>query len=114
MAFHELSLSTLEYHVLLALASGPAHGYAIRDAVEGESAGTLTPRPGTLYRVISRLLAEGLAYETEPEEDPGPHPGRSRRYYALSLDGRAALAKEARRLRGAAALAEERLRLSPP
>ena len=26
-------LSTLEYHVLLALASGPLHGYAIKDAV---------------------------------------------------------------------------------
>lgn len=102
-------LSNLEYHVLLAMADGPRYGYAIRDAVESESDGTLTPRAGTLYRVLARLMTWGLVSETEPEEEAPPHPGRARRYYGLTAEGRAALAAEARRLRGAAALAEERL-----
>ena len=49
-------MSTLEYHVLLALASGPLHGYAIKDAVTDESSGTLAPRAGSMYRVIARMM----------------------------------------------------------
>jgi DNA-binding PadR family transcriptional regulator len=43
-----------------------------------------------------------------------PHPGLSRRYYALTAAGRRTLAAEARRLKGAAALAEKRLRTARP
>ena len=39
-------MSLLEYHVLLALASAPLHGYAIKVVVAAESAGTQTPRAG--------------------------------------------------------------------
>jgi DNA-binding PadR family transcriptional regulator len=102
------ALSTLEYHVLLALAGAPLHGYAIKDAVASESDGALTPRAGTLYRVIARLMTVGLVVETEAE-DESPHPGLARRYYALTRAGRAALAAEARRLKQAAAMAEKRL-----
>lgn len=108
------ALSTLDYHVLLAVADGPMHGYAIRDAVEDESEGTLTPRAGTLYRVIARLIVSGWVVETETPADAAPHPGRSRRYYALTSEGRGALAAEARRLRGASALAEDRLSTGRP
>jgi DNA-binding PadR family transcriptional regulator len=110
----DVTLSTLEYHVLLALAGGPMHGYAIRDAVEQESEGALRPRAGTLYRVIARLISDGFALETDGAADAGPHPGRARRYYTLSVEGRATLAQEARRLHGAAALAEKRLGVSRP
>jgi len=102
-------LSNLEYHVLLALAQEPVYGYAIADAVESESAGTLTPRAGTLYRVLARLMARDLVTETEPAEETEPHPGLARKYYGLTALGRQALATEARRLQSAAALAEERL-----
>lgn len=101
--------STLEYHVMLALAAGPTHGYAVRDAVEEESGGTLRPRPGSLYRVIARLMGKGLVAETGGEDPDERHPGRTRRYYALSGAGRAALAQEARRLREVAGLADQRL-----
>lgn len=101
--------STLEYHVLLALARGPVHGYAVRDAVEEESEGTVRPRPGTLYRVIARLLGSGLVVEAEGADPDERHPGRTRRYYTLSAAGRGALAREARRLKGVAMLADERL-----
>jgi DNA-binding PadR family transcriptional regulator len=102
--------STLEYHVLLAMAGGPAYGYAIKEAVETESEGTLTPRAGSLYRVIARLVTRGLVAETAPAGGVEPHPGRERRYYALTAQGAAALADETARLKGAAALAEKRLR----
>lgn len=100
-------LSTLEYHVLLALASGPHYGYAIKDAVAAESDGAVTPRAGTLYRVIARLMVRGLVEETEAAAES--HPGLARRYYGLTAAGVRALAAEARRLKGAAALAEQRL-----
>ena len=101
-------MSTFEYHVLLALASGPLHGYAIKDAVAEESSGTITPRAGSMYRVIARLMTSGLVTETNPQDDT-PHPGLARKYYALNARGRAGLAAEARRLKGAATIAEKRL-----
>ena len=101
-------MTTIEYHVLLALANGALHGYAIKDAVAAESSGTLTPRAGSLYRVIARLMSTRLVRETEPDEVE-PHPGLARRYYALTPAGRRALAAEAQRLRHTAAVAEKRL-----
>ena len=101
-------MTMLEYHVLLALASTPLHGYAIKDVVAAESAGTLTPRAGSLYRVIARLMTVGYLTETG-STDVGPHPGLARKYYALTSSGRAALAAEARWQKQAAAIAEKRL-----
>lgn len=103
------TLSTLEFHVLLALAGGPIHGYAITDTVAEESSGTLTPRAGSLYRVLARLITAGLATETRPHGAVPAHPGHARRYYALTAAGRRALAAEARRLKRTAAVAEKRL-----
>ncbi|HTE44140.1 MAG TPA: PadR family transcriptional regulator [Gemmatimonadaceae bacterium] len=102
-------MSLFEYHVLLALASGPLHGYAIKDVVAEESSGTLTPRAGSLYRVLARLITSGLVADAEPASDTPPHPGLARKYYKLTAGGRAALAAEARRLKHAAAMAEKRL-----
>ena len=102
-------LSGLEYHVLLAMAEGPLYGYAIKSAVENESAGALMPRAGSLYRVLARLMTSGLVVEAAPPDAESPHPGRARKYYGLTAEGRSTLAAEARRLRDAAALAEERL-----
>jgi DNA-binding PadR family transcriptional regulator len=105
-------MSTLEFHVLLALASAPLYGYAIKDAVATESAGALTPRAGSLYRVLARLMTSGLVAEGKPADEPEPHPGLARRYYALTAAGRKALAAEAARLKRTAAVAEKRLRLA--
>jgi DNA-binding PadR family transcriptional regulator len=104
------SLSTLEYHLLLAIADGPLHGYAIREAVEAESYGSLTPRAGTLYRVIARLMGGGLVEEVGAPDPEEKHPGRDRRYYGLTPMGRDALADEATRLTEVAAMARTRLR----
>jgi PadR family transcriptional regulator, regulatory protein PadR len=102
-------MSNLEYHVLLALASGPLYGYAIRDAVVAESSRTLTPRAGSLYRVLARLMSSGLVKEVDPVGELPPHPGHARRYYALTPAARTTLLAETRRLKEAAAMAEKRL-----
>jgi DNA-binding PadR family transcriptional regulator len=102
-------MSILEYHVLLALAGGTLHGYAIKEAVARESGGTHTPRAGSLYRVLARLVGAGLLEETEPRGAVPTHPGLARRYYALTAAGRKALAAEAERLKGTAAVAAKRL-----
>jgi len=105
------TLSNLEYHVLLALADGALYGYALKEAVVRESGGALTPRAGSLYRVLARMMSRGLVEEVT-REDPAPHPGLDRKYYALTRRGRQALAREAARLREVAVLAQRRLRLA--
>lgn len=109
MSGDESAVSTLEYHVLLAMAAGPLYGYAIKSAIESESGGTLTPRAGSLYRVISRLMDRDWVKEADPEESVEAHPGRPRKYYRLTTRGLTVLSDEAERLRKAAALAEARL-----
>lgn len=109
MSGNDGGMSTLEYHVLLSMAGAPLYGYAIKDAVEKESTGTLTPRAGSLYRVLARLMTSGLVSEAKSDEEMAPHPGLARRYYKLTAGGRRALAAEARRLKAAATLAEKRL-----
>ncbi|MBC7894197.1 MAG: helix-turn-helix transcriptional regulator [Cytophagaceae bacterium] len=106
-------MSTLEYHVMLALASGPLYGYALSETIASDSRGALSPRAGSLYRVIARLITAGLVNEAEPDEEPPPHPGHARRYYALTAAGRRALIAEARRLKQTAAAAEKRLGVVP-
>lgn len=104
-------MSLLEYHLLLALASGPLHGYALAERIAAESSGSLQPRAGSLYRVIARLVATGLAAESEGGPELA-HPGLARRYYTLTARGRRALADDTRRLKHSAAVAEKRLGLA--
>lgn len=106
-------MNALEYHVLLALAGSPLYGYAIKDAIVDESGGALEPRAGSLYRVLARFMTLGFVVEAEPDEEPPPHPGHARRYYALTALGRRTLAEEARRQKRAAAMAEKRLGIAP-
>ena len=104
-------MSPLEYHLLLALASGSLYGYAIAERVAAESSGALRPRAGSLYRVIARLNATGLVAESETDERVA-HPGLARRYYTLTGAGRRRLGDETRRLKHTAAVAEKRLGLA--
>ena len=106
---HESGLSTLDYHVLLAMANRPLYGYGIKQRVESDSVGGLAPRAGSLYRVLARLMASGLVREADPPEEVSPHPGLARKYYGLTPAGRRALAAEAGRWKSAAALAQKRL-----
>ncbi|HZD05063.1 MAG TPA: PadR family transcriptional regulator, partial [Longimicrobiales bacterium] len=94
-----LPLSATDFHVLLVLWDGALYGYAIMKAVEEESGGAVVPEIGSLYRVLARLMGEGLVEEADAPDEPGPHPGRARKYYRLTGQGRSAARAEAARLK---------------
>jgi DNA-binding PadR family transcriptional regulator len=85
------------FNVLLALADGEKHGYAIMLEVETNTQGAVKMGPGTLYGSIKRMLASGLIEESDERPDPSLDDQR-RRYYRLSGLGQRALHLEAERL----------------
>ena len=101
-------MSDLEFHVLLALAGGPSHGYAIGKAVEEQSAGRLDPTTGALYQVLRRLADEALIAAADGPRDADPR----RKYFTLTAQGRKAAAAEAARLDGLVRMARKRRLLS--
>lgn len=102
-------LSARDWHVLMALSAQDLHGYGIMKAVERDSGGKVSAEIGSLYRVLDRLLDDGLIREVdEPDDAPADTRGRPRRYYGLTELGREALRHEAARLRDAVDLARER------
>lgn len=91
-----LPLTDVVFQIMLVLADGPAHGYAVMVEVERRTEGEAKLRPGTLYRAISRMTDAGLLEEAE--ERPAPElDDERRRYYRLSELGRRVAAAEARR-----------------
>lgn len=88
------TLTPAGFQVLLALASGHAHGYAIMGFVEAITGGAVRLGPGTLYRTIARLVSDRLVVEAEDSDPAAPHDAR-RRYYTLTTRGRQAAAAEA-------------------
>lgn len=101
--------SATEFQVLLVLSRGALYGYAIMKAVEEESGGRIRPEIGSLYRVLSRLMAHGLVEETDaPADSREPHPGRNRRFYRLTARGRAVARAEAMRLHEVLEIARRR------
>ena len=78
--------------VLAILAEGESYGYAILKRVRELSDGEFEWTDGMLYPLLHRLLRLGYVtteWRTPPE-------GRRRRYYAITDDGRAALAEQQR------------------
>jgi DNA-binding PadR family transcriptional regulator len=88
-------LTPAAFQVLLVLAGGEAHGYAVMQEVAELTAGAVRLGPGTLYRTIGRLLADGLIEECEGSDPDAPHDARRRRY-RLTGPGRRAVEAEAR------------------
>ena len=102
-----LPLTPAVFNILLALADGEKHGYAIMLEVEANTQGAVKMGPGTLYGSIKRMLEAGLINESDERPDPDLDDQR-RRYYALSGLGRRVLHAEAQRLRDQAALAQRK------
>ena len=101
--------SPRDWHVLVALSERPLHGYGIMKAVERDSGGKVSVEIGSLYRILDRLVGEGLLDETDaPEHAPDDTRGRPRRYYRLTERGRVVVGEEAMRLREALELARSR------
>jgi DNA-binding PadR family transcriptional regulator len=89
-----LPLTPAAFHVLLALADGPKHGYLILKDVEERTDGAVRLSTGTLYGLIKRFLDDELIIELAAEDD-----GQERRRpYRLTLLGRDVAAAEAARL----------------
>ena len=107
-----LPLTPVAFEILLALAGGEAHGYAVLREIERRTEGRLSPHAGTLYRAIARLVADGLLEELDERPDPERDDER-RRYYALTPLGLAVAEAEARRLEGLVASARARNLLAP-
>jgi len=92
-----LPLPPATFHILLALADGELHGYAIMKGVAARSEGSVRLGPGTLYGALKRLLEGGLVEEGGERADPERGDER-RRYYRLTQLGLSVVRAEARRL----------------
>ncbi|HKE21371.1 MAG TPA: PadR family transcriptional regulator [Bryobacteraceae bacterium] len=92
---HFLPLKPHWFHVMLSLAAGEQHGYAIMQEVLERTAGKVRLWPATLYGTLKRLMEDDLI-----EESRAPHPQDDprRRYYRLTSLGRRVLAAESERL----------------
>jgi DNA-binding PadR family transcriptional regulator len=104
-----LPLSTASLSILLSLAADDLHGYAIMREVSRRSEGQYELGPGTLYDNLRKLVDLRLVLELghrSGDDDP------RRRYYRLTMEGRAVLRTEIQRLERTVLEAE--LRLQPP
>jgi DNA-binding PadR family transcriptional regulator len=101
-----LPLSHVSYHVLLAIADNPLHGYGIIKEVANRTDGRIDLEAGTLYAAIKRLGDDGLLDEAKPPKS-GNTDSR-RRYYRLTAFGRRVLKAESQRLVSLIDLAREK------
>jgi DNA-binding PadR family transcriptional regulator len=95
-----LPLTPASFHILLVLAAGAAHGYAIM--VEAERLTGLHLGPGTLYRTIQKLIDDGLIQATGSDDDERRVP------YQLTRHGTTVARAEAARLANLVAVAKKR------
>jgi DNA-binding PadR family transcriptional regulator len=92
-----MALPRSAVQILIALGDGERHGYAIMRTVEEATGGAVKLGPGTLYTTLARLEADGLIEESDARPDPAVD-DRRRRYWRLTLAGRAVAAEEVRRM----------------
>ena len=99
-----LPLPSATFHILMAVADGDRHGYAIIQDVAARTDGAVVLSAGTLYRSIQRMLEQGLLEEAE--ERPAPElDDERRRYYRITSFGRSVARAESARLAGLLRLA---------
>ena len=91
-----LPLPAATFHILVAVAEGERHGYAIILDIEARSDGALRLSAGSLYRSIARMVEQGVIAEVTrrrtAEDD------ERRRYYRITPFGTAVARAEMRRL----------------
>jgi DNA-binding PadR family transcriptional regulator len=106
----QFSLTPAMFYVLLSLADGDKHGYAILKEVSQNSGGKVRLSAGTLYGVIRRLESEGLITESASRPRAALDDER-RRYYRISPLGRNIAAAEAQRMEQLVDIARSKLLL---
>lgn len=99
-----LPLTPAMFEVLIALADGEKHGYAIIKEVARRTEGEVSLSAGTLYAIVRRFEQEGVIQESEARPDPALDDER-RRYYKLTVFGREVAQAEARRMETALKMA---------
>ena len=92
-----LPLKSQWFHILLALAAGEQHGYAIMQEVLNRTQGKVRLWPATLYGSLKRLIEADLIQESDDRPAPELDDAR-RRYYRLTLLGKKVLDAECDRL----------------
>lgn len=92
-----LPLTPATFHVLVALADGDLHGYAVIKEISTRTGGRVELGTGTLYGIIKRLRAEGLVVESKRRPSAAGDDER-RRYYRLTQFGRLVVTAETSRL----------------
>src|SRR5689334_21090650 len=92
-----LPLSPGLWEILVALADGDKHGYAIGKEVSRRTSGAVKLRATTLYSILKRALEDGLIEETRHRPEPALDDER-RRYYRLTEHGRKVAVAESERL----------------
>jgi DNA-binding PadR family transcriptional regulator len=102
-----LPLKPIDLQLLLALSVEELHGYGLVQEIERSTDGLVSLDPGNLYRVIKRLMTDGLIAESERRR-AGDLGDERRRYYKLTALGGRVLAAELQRLRALTLSAEAR------
>ena len=94
-----LPLTPAMFQLLVALADGEKHGYAIIKEVHRRTDGKVRLSAGTLYALIKRFVQDGLIVECDERPDPSLDDER-RRYYRLTERGLAVARAESSRPAG--------------
>ena len=108
-----LPLAPSVFHILLALADGEKHGYAVMKEIRTRTNGAIALSASTLYGIVKRLLEDGLIEESDERPDAALDDER-RRYYELTELGRAVAVAESRRLEATLGIARAKRLIPQP
>ncbi len=98
-------------HIMLTLAGGVRHGYAIKREIEQRTQGAIRLGPASLYVSLQKLQSLQFIIESnQPIEYPDARPNQ--RYYRLTDEGRDVLRLELDRLERLVAFGRSRPGLS--
>ena len=100
-----LPLTEPTFYILLSLAPGKRHGYAILRDVEALSGGKVSLSTSTLYTALRRLLGQRLIERVSDDREDRAGPGPPRKAYILSEIGRRVLEAEIHRMQSLVATA---------
>lgn len=101
-----LPLPPADFQVLLLLANEPLHPYGISKAVEGPGRGVRL-EIGSLYRMLNRMMTNGLIEDSGGHNVGGKGPAARRRVFRMTRYGRRVAKAEARRLEAVLEAARE-------
>lgn len=91
-------LKPVDLILLLALAEGDLHGYALSQEIERRTEGAVRLEAGNLYRTLRRLLGEGLVEEAG-RRPMGETDDERRNYFRIAPLGLRTAQAEVKRLR---------------